>query len=100
MGFVQLRVSDLSGQVLAEEDIVTVVVKAAGKVIDASREELAALKAVSNVIELEYRYADGKTEEVLVSKASFDQVVSAEVLAAASSNRGRRVGYKPSQNGA
>lgn len=96
IGYVQLRTSDLTGEILQEDQVVSVVVRAAGKIFDASAQELAGLKTVNNVVELELRHPDGRTEEILVSKASFDQVVSAEVLDKADSIRGRRTGFRPS----
>lgn len=96
MGYKSIRTSDLSGEILADDKVVTVVVRAAGKLFDASAEELAGLKRVTNVVELELRQADGTSEEIIVSKTDFDKVVTPEVLANADSIRGRRNGWKPS----
>ena len=95
MGFKQIRTSDLTGKELDDAQVVTVLVREAGKLFDASAEELKDLKPVANVMELEYRHADGRTESVLVNKAEFAKVVPAEVLERADSIRGRRSGFSP-----
>ncbi|SIC58980.1 hypothetical protein [Mycobacteroides abscessus] len=100
MGYKQLRVSDISGRELTDDEAVTVVVKNAGKVFDAAADELTALKAVNNVVELEYRYPNGQVATVLVPKAEFNKLVPEDKLAGFDSNRGRRSGYSPKQNGA
>lgn len=74
--------------------MITVVVRSPGKLFDATAEELAPIKRVTNVVELELRHSDGTTEEVIVNKADFGKVVTAEVLAKADIIRGRRNGYR------
>lgn len=96
MGYKSIRTSDISGNILPDDKVITVVVRSAGKLFDASAEELEGLKRVTNVVELELRHADGSSEEIIVSKGDFDKVVTPEVLAAADNIRGRRNGYKPS----
>lgn len=100
MGYISRRVSDLSGEVLEDKDVVTVVVRSEGKVFDAAASELAGLKAITNVVQLEFRHANGETETVLCTKGDFEKVVSPEVLANADSIRGRRSGYKPTAKAA
>lgn len=95
MGYKSIRTSDITGATLDDDKVITVVVRSAGKLFDASAEELAGLKRVTNVVELELRHANGKVEEILVTKDDFDKVVSAEVLAKADSIRGRRNGFTP-----
>lgn len=95
MGYKSIRTSDITGATLDDDKVITVVVRSAGKLFDASAEELAGLKRVTNIVELELRHANGKSEEILVSQADFDKVVSAEVLAKADSIRGRRNGFTP-----
>lgn len=95
MGFKSLRVSDLSGVELQDSEVVTVNVIDAGKIFDASAEELKALKPVTNVVKLQLRYASGQVADVLVSKTEFDKLISADKLAGFDSNRGRRSGYSP-----
>lgn len=95
MGYKSIRTSDISGDIVEDDKVVTVVVRSVGKLFDAKAEELEGLKRVTNVVELELRHADGNTEEIIVSKADFDKVVTAEVLANADSIRGRRNGFTP-----
>lgn len=96
MGIRNVRFSDLSGKTLDEKDAVTVVVRSAGKLFDADIKELAALKRVTDVVELELRYGDGKVEDILVNRADFDKLVTNDVLTRADSIRGRRKNFKPS----
>ena len=95
MGYKSIRTSDISGEIVADDQVVTVVVRSEGKLFDAKPEELASLKPLTNVVELELRKADGTSQEVIVSKTDFDKVVTAEVLAKADSIRGRRNGFTP-----
>lgn len=95
MGYVSKRTSDISGEIVAEEAVITVVVRSLGKLFDATAEELTPLKRVTNVVELELRHPDGSSEEIIVTKADFEKVVTPEVLANADSIRGRRNGYRP-----
>jgi soluble P-type ATPase len=95
VGYKNIRTSDISGKVLDDDQVVTVVVRSVGKLFDALPEELEGLKRMNNVVEIELRHADGKTEEFIVSKADFDKVVTPEVLAVADNIRGRRNGFKP-----
>jgi hypothetical protein len=99
MGFVQKRLSDISGVELADNEAVTVVDKTHGKVFDAAPDELKALKGVVNVVELEYRYPSGQVATLLVQKADYEKLVPTDKLAGFDSNRGRRSGYSPKQNG-
>lgn len=99
MGFVQKRLSDISGIELEDSEVVQVTVKEAGRVFDATAEELKALKPITNVLTLEYRYASGQVSTQLVSKAEFSKLVPEDKLESFPSNRGRRPGYSPSRNG-
>jgi len=96
MGYKSIRTSDISGEVLADDKVITVVLRSEGKLFDAAAEELTGLKRLTNVVEVELRHADGTTEEFIVNKSDFDKVVTAEVLANADNIRGRRNGFKPS----
>lgn len=95
MGFKQIRTSDLTGNELKDQDVVTVAVKSAGKVFDASSEELSTLKRLNNVVELELRHPDGNIESVLCSQAEFTKIVPAEKLETFDQLRGRRSGWSP-----
>jgi len=102
MGFKTQRISDLSGIELNDDEVVEVNVIDAGRKFDAHPDELKALKAVTNVVKLQFRYASGQVADVLVSKTEFDKLIPADKLAGFDSNRGRRSGYSPSvtRNGA
>ncbi|WP_138443423.1 hypothetical protein [Sinomonas susongensis] len=99
MGFRQIRTSDITGATIDDNKVITVVVRAAGKQFDTTAEEIAPLKRVTNVVQLELKHANGKTEEILVDKADFDKLVTADVLKRADSLRGRRQGYSPKNGG-
>ena len=99
MAYRQVRISDLTGVELSDQDAVEVTVKSAGKKFDCSTEELKALKPVQNVLELEVRYSSGQVGNMLVSKTEFSKVVSDDKLDGFDSSRGRRSGYSP-RNGA
>ncbi|MGO4470386.1 hypothetical protein AB4Y95_00415 [Arthrobacter sp. M-10] len=90
------RTSDVSGQIVDDDKVITVVIRSLGKLFDATAEELSPLKRVTNVVELELRNPDGSSEEIIVNKADFEKLVTPEVLANADSIRGRRNGYRPS----
>lgn len=95
VGYKSIRTSDISGEIVEDDQVVTVVVRSVGKLFDAKAEELADLKRLTNVVELELRHPDGSTEEIIVSKSDFDKVVTADVLASADHIRGRRNGFTP-----
>lgn len=95
MGRKIVPTSDISGRDLLDEELVTVVIKSAGKRFDAARDELAALKTVSNVEELEYQYPSGERETVLVTKAELNKLIPAEKVESFDSSRGRRTGQSP-----
>ena len=95
MGFKQIRTSDISGATIADDKVITVIVRSEGKQFDATAEELAPIKRLTNVVELELKHPDGRTEEIIANKADFDKVVTPEVLKRADSLRGRRNGYSP-----
>ncbi|WP_394525610.1 hypothetical protein [Paenarthrobacter nicotinovorans] len=76
MGYKSIRTSDISGEILADDKVITVVVRSAGRLFDAPSEELAGPKCVKNVVELELRRPDGTSEEIIVSKADFEKVVT------------------------
>ena len=95
MGFRQIRTSDLTGNELKELDVVTVAVKTHGKDFDAPAEELASLKRLTNVVELEYRHPDGEVESVLCTQTEFAKLVTPEQMERFDNLRGRRSGYSP-----
>lgn len=101
MAFRQIRVSDVSGKELTDEELVTVLVRLDGesKVVDLAAEEIANLKTVNGLVELEIKPASGPERTVFVTKAELGKVIPDEVLQKADNARGRRKGFSPS-NGA
>jgi hypothetical protein len=90
MGFVSKRTSDISGQIIDDDQVITVVVRSLNKKFDATGEELAGLKRLTNVIEVELQHPDGREEEIIVNKAEFDKIVTDEVLQRTDTVRRRR----------
>lgn len=99
MGFVSKRTSDISGAIIDDEQVITAVVRSLDKKFDATANELAGLKRLTNVIEVELQHADGHEEEIIVNRSEFDKVVIDEVLQRADTVRGRRQGFRPARNG-
>lgn len=99
MGFRTIRTSDISGKAIHDDKVVTVVIRSEGKKFDCVIEELAELKRLTNVVEMELQHANGEEEDIIVTKADFDKLVTPEVLERADNIRGRRTGYKPKTNG-
>lgn len=99
MAYKQIRTSNLTDRVLKDDEVVMVICREAGKVLDAHPEELAGLKRVSNVVELEFRHPDGRSESVLVSRADYEKVFTKEILDEADNIKGRRKGYSPTNGG-
>ena len=103
MGFKTIRTSDLSGVDVADEQLVTVVVRthpdiSETKQFDAAADALSGWKAMTNLVSLELKRPDGRVTELTVTLDAFNKLVPAEVLAGASGTRGRRPGFRP--NGA
>lgn len=97
MGFKQIRTSDISGEVLSDEDVVTVVVKNEGKVFDCKADEIKSLKPLNgNIIELEIKRNGDEPQRILVADKDFYAVVPREVVEKADSSRGRRSGFRVS----
>ena len=100
MAYRQIRLSDVSGVELNDADAVEVTHKVAGRKFDCSAEEVKLFKPVTNVVELELRYASGQVSTVLVSKTEFSKLIPDEKLESFDSSRGRRSGFSPRNNGA
>ena len=104
MGYKTLRTSDLSGKVLKDDELVNVVVRSApgldeAKQFDASKDEMAKLVTVSDLVALELRYPDGTVTEVSCTAEEFAKVVKPEVVEHAAGLRGRRPGQRPGNGG-
>jgi hypothetical protein len=93
MGYKQLRTSDLTGEIIEDDKVLTVSV--AGKVFDCTGEELKALKTVDNLVELDVRDVGGQSWKVYATKAEFGKLVNDEKLESFDNVRGRRTGYRP-----
>lgn len=92
-------ISDISGIELEEKNAINVVVRdhpsSEPRQFDASEEELKALKPLNNLVTLEYRFADGTTQDVFVSASDFNKLIPADKLAGFDAVRGRRKGFRP-----
>lgn len=101
MAFRQIRVSDVSGKELDDAELVTVLVRLDGesKVVDVAAEEIANLKTVNGLVELEIKPANGPERTVFVTKTELGKVIPDEVLKRADSARGRRKNFSPAVNG-
>jgi hypothetical protein len=103
MAYRQIRVSDLSGEVIEDENVVEVVIRSHPDLEDAKRfdsqpAELKDLVALENIVELELRSPSGTLGTMLVDKDQFDAVITPEKVKTFDSTRGRRTGYKPNGN--
>ncbi len=104
IGFKQIRTSDLTGEILDDSDVVTVVIRshpdlAEGKVFDASPVELHGLKGIEDLVELELQFPNGTTQTLVSTKEDFEAVVPARLLKTFDNSRGRRTGFRPNGNG-
>ncbi|NDZ93285.1 hypothetical protein G3I13_01735 [Streptomyces sp. SID6673] len=98
LAFKSVRISDLTGNELKDEDVITVTIKGVGKVFDASAEEMSGLKRIANAIELEYKHPDGSSETVLVTQNELNKILPPEKVDTLDSARGRRTGFSPRQS--
>ena len=95
IGFKQIRTSDISGEIIVDAELLTVTVRNEGKVFDCRASELAGLKEMTGLVELEVRAADNTTRRLVVTAKDFYAVVPKEIVDNADSTRGRRSGYRP-----
>ena len=103
MGFKNIRTSDLSGDIIPDEKVLTVVIKGhpdldgESKVFDTTGDELAPLKTVTGLVELEVRDTNsGQSWSQYVTKAELAKLVPDEKLRSFDNARGRRTGFRPS----
>ncbi|MEU2204238.1 hypothetical protein AB0P19_07105 [Microbacterium oleivorans] len=102
MAFKSIRVSDLTGAEGDDKDFVTVVVRQHPELdepvqFDALPAELKSLKGLNDLVVLELR--NGETTQVVTTKTEFNKLSEniGEVLKNADGLRGRRKGFRPSQ---
>jgi hypothetical protein len=104
IGYRSIRVSDLSGQIIPENEVLTVIVRnhadsPENKVFDCTAAELAELQGLDDIVELELKWPNGVTQTVVTTRENFDTVVPPEQLKGFDSARGRRSNYRPGTNG-
>src|SRR4051794_3755320 len=100
MAFRQIRISDLTGDVIADDNVVEVTIRSHPDLEDAKRfdsqpSELRDLKAMEGLVELELRTPTGTTGTMYLLKEDFDAVIPPEKVKGFDSTRGRRTGYRP-----
>ncbi len=100
MAFRQIRISDLTGEVIPDDKIVEVAIRSHpdledAKRFDSSPGELKDLRPPEGLVELELRAPSGTVGTMYLTKEDFDAVISPEKVKAFDSTRGRRSGYKP-----
>lgn len=101
MAFRSIRVSDVTGNELRDDEVITVILKGhpaldgESKIFDTTVEELSTLKLVTGLIELEYKAPDGTVKTVYCTMAEFAKLVSDEKARTFDGTRGRRSGFRP-----
>lgn len=106
MAFKSIRVSDLTGAEGSDEDFVSVVVRKhpaieEAVVFDAKPDELKGLKSAGDLVILEVKNG-GEPVQVVTTVAEFNKLSPniADVLKNAPGVRGRRPGFRPTQQSA
>lgn len=104
MAYRSVRVSDLTGKEDSDDKFVTVVVRSHPDLeeavqFDALPDELKGLKSAGNLVQLEIRNGDNK--QLVVTLEDFNKLSPKinDVLKTADGLRGRRKGFRPSQQG-
>jgi hypothetical protein len=104
MGYLTQRTSDLSGEIVPAEELVTVMAKGhpatngEAKVFDATIKEVEALKTVTGLVELELRLPGG-SRTVFITAADLAKSIPDEKFKGFDSARGRRTGFRTNGNG-
>lgn len=101
----QVTRSDVTKNLIPDNEVVNVVVKGHPKLdeakqIDSCAEELAPLKFATGLVEVEFRPASGQNYSRFVTAAELEKVIPLDILQAADGTRGRRPGTSPRLNGA
>jgi hypothetical protein len=100
MAYRQIRVSDLTGEVIDDQNVVEVTIRShpdleEAKRFDSQPAELKGLKPLEGLVELELRTPTGTVGTMYLRQEDFDAVIPLEKVKAFDSTRGRRTGYKP-----
>lgn len=100
LAILNVKVSDISGAHLKDDDCVRVIVRGHPKLsedkqLDAATGELDALKTVANLVNIEVQYPDGTTKDVAATAAELEKVIPFDVLEGADGLRGRRRNWRP-----
>jgi hypothetical protein len=100
VAFKQIRISDLTGEVIPDEKVVEVTIRSHPDLEDAKRfdsqpAELKELVPLEDIVELELRTVTGTVGTMLVAREQFDEVIPLDKVKGFDSTRGRRSGYKP-----
>jgi hypothetical protein len=95
-----ITVSDITDIEIAPDQVVKVTIREHPSLedprkFDTTEEELKALKTISNLVKLEYKFPDGTTQEVFATSAEFNKLLPVEKVTALGSNRGRAKGFSP-----
>lgn len=103
MGLQTVRTSDVSGAPLADDKAVKGVIRnhpdsPESKRFDLSVEELATLKTVTNLVEVDLTMPDGSNTKVFCTKAELAKLLPDDKLKGLPNARGREPGFRP-QNG-
>ncbi len=100
MAFRQIRVSDLSGEVIPDDKVVEVTIRSHPDLEDAKRfdsqpAELKDLRAMDGLVELELKSPSGATGTMYILKEDFDAVIPPEKVATFDSTRGGAAAIGP-----
>lgn len=98
MGIKNVIVSDISGNEVADDERVEMVVRShpkldAPKRLDVAASEVKGLKGAANVVTVELKQ-NGEVETRHITLADFDKVVPAKALSNGAPTRGRRRGTR------
>lgn len=100
MAYKTVRLSDVTGAELKDDEVVTLTIRLDDDVkqADTTQEELKTLKTVTGLVEIEVKIAVGEGYRVYATRAELEKWIGADKLKALPGNRGRRPGYKPNGN--
>ena len=102
MALVSRMASDISGKEGEEQEFVTLVVREhpstnEPRALDVLPDEIAGLKAASDLVTCEVRKQDGTVTQLVAPLAEFRKVVKDETVAKGRQLKGRRPGWSPSR---